>query len=123
MNPNLNATLSALRVLLITIGSVMADQGLAHSTAYSYVMMAAGSIMVIGPAVWAVWSSIVNWRKAASVGAQSTLNMVAANKAIDVNGNVVSQIGPDTTPFKPVTESTTVDIIKNFPPASPIAKV
>src|ERR1700679_2276991 len=122
MNQNLNAFLTQLRVVLIILGSILADQGLDHTVVYRWLMVASGSVIVLGNALWALYSSYTNWRRAAAVGSQATLNMVAANKAIDRNGNPVSQIGPDTTPFKPVTEATVTEIVKNFAPTAPIAK-
>jgi len=122
MNPNLNAFLSSVRALLLVIGGLLAEHGLEHSTYYSDVMIAAGSIMVVGPAIWGVWSSITNWHKAAAVGAQSGINMVLSGKALAADGKtLITQIGPDSTPVKPVTVATAAEIVKDFaPPTSSI---
>lgn len=123
MNPNLNALLSSVRALLLVIGGLLAEHGLEHSTAYSYIMISAGSLMVVGPAVWGVWASFDNWWKAAAVGTQSGINLVLSGKALAADGKtLVSQIGPDTTPAKPVTIETTKEIVKDLAPAAAPAK-
>lgn len=123
MNPNLNAFLSSVRSLLIVIGAVMAREGYEHTNYYSDVMMASGSIMVVGPAVWAVYSSLANWWKAAAIGTQSGINLVLSGKALAADGKtLVSQIGSETTPVKQVTIETTKEIAKDFAPTAPIEK-
>lgn len=123
MNPNLNAFLSSLRALLLVIGGLLAEHGLEHTTYYSDVMIAAGAVMVVGPAIWGVWSALVNWHKAAAIGSQATLNMVAAGKAIAADGTTLTAVGTGTTPPKAVTIATAAEIVKDFAPATPPAKV
>lgn len=123
MNPNLNAVLAQLRVVLIVIGTLMAEQGYDHTTAYKWIIVASGAVMVLGNALWALWASISNWWKAAAVGTQSGINLVLSGKALAADGKtLVSQIGPDTTPALQVTIASTKEIAKDFPPAAPIAK-
>jgi hypothetical protein len=122
MNPNLNAFLSSVRALLLVIGGLLAEHGLEHSTAYSYIMIAAGSILVVGPAIWGVWSAFDNWHKAAAIGTQSGINLVLSGKALAADGKtLISQLGPNSTPVKPVTVETATEIVKDFAPATPPA--
>lgn len=122
MNPNFNAFISSVRYLLVVIGTIMAEQGLDHTTTYKWVVVSSGAIMIIGPAIWGVWSSIYNWYKAAAVGAQAGMNMVLQGKALAQDGTTVTSIGDGTTPLKQVTVATTKEIVKDFPPDAPIAK-
>lgn len=123
MNPNFNAFLTQLKLFLIVIGTLLAEQGLDHTTAYKWIMLASGSVIVIGNAGWALWSSYSNWRKAAAVGAQATLNMMASGKAVDQEGNFISKFSPDAVPPKPITVASATEIVKNFaPPAGSITK-
>lgn len=122
MNPNLNATLSSIRVLLIVLGSVLADQGLGHTEVYKWIMIASGAVMVVGPAVWAVWSSISNWHKAAAVGVAAGVNMALQGKALAADGVTVVLKNDGSTPPKPFTVATATEVVKDFAPAAPIAK-
>lgn len=124
MNPNLNALLSSIRVLLITIGGVMATKGLENTGAYFWVMTAAGSTMVVGPAVWGVWSAFATWRKASAVGVAAGINMTIQGKAVAEDGTVISKFGADAdaTPPKPVTEASGAEIVAKFAPTTPPAK-
>lgn len=123
MNPNLNALLSSLRALLITIGGVMAAKGLENTGAYFWVMTAAGSTMVVGPAIWGVWSAFSNWRKASAVGVQAGVNMTVAGKALATDGVTVVTSNDGSTPPLQVTLATAAQIVKDFaPPTSSIAK-
>lgn len=119
MNPNLNATLSAIRALLMVLGTMLAGKGLTDTAAYFWIETIAGSIMVLGPAIWGVYSSIANWRKAAAMGSQATLNMVAAGKAVDQHGAPISQFSPDATPPKAVTVASAAAIVRDFAPGTP----
>ncbi|HCE07483.1 MAG TPA: hypothetical protein DEQ40_02565 [Oxalobacteraceae bacterium] len=123
MNPNLNAFLSSVRALLLVIGGLLAEHGLEHSTAYSYIMISAGSILVVGNALWALWASFDSWWKAAAIGTQSGINLVLSGKALAADGKtLISQIGPESTPVKPVTVATAAEIVKDFAPATAPAK-
>jgi hypothetical protein len=123
-DPNINGILASIRILLITIGGVMAGDGLTNTTAYHWVMIGAGSIMVVGPAIWGVYSSFVNFRRARAVGVQAGINMAVQGKALASDGSVISHFGPDATPSKDVTLKSSDEIITKFGPvASTIAKV
>lgn len=123
MNPQMNQFFSALRVLLIAVGAIMAKEGWEHTTIYSYVMIASGAVMVVGPAIWGVWSAGANWWKAAAIGTQSGINLVLSGKALAADGKtLVSQIGTGTTPAKPVTIETTKEIVQDMAPTKPPAK-
>lgn len=122
MNPNLNAFLTSVRALLLVLGGLLAEHGLEHSTAYSYVMIGAGSIMVIGPAIWGVWSSFANWRKASAVGVQAGINLTVSGKALASDGKTVVSENNGTTPPLAVTVATAAEIVKDFAPSTPPAK-
>ena len=122
-DPQFNAFLANLRILLVAIGSVMAYEGWEHSAIYSYVMIASGAIMVVGPAAWATWSSFVNWRKASAVGVQAGINLTVSGKALAADGKTVVSENNGTTPPLAVTLATAAEIVKDFAPAtSSIAK-
>ena len=80
-DPNINGILSSVRILLITIGGVMAGDGLQNTTAYHWVMIIAGSIMVVGPAAWGVYSSFVNFRRARAVGVHAQVRAEIAHRS------------------------------------------
>lgn len=122
MNRNLNAFLTSVRALLLVLGGLLAEHGLEHSTYYSWVMIGAGAVMVVGPAIWGVWSSIVNWHKAAAVGVQAGINLTVSGNAVTDSGQVISRnASADATPPKMVTVATASEIVKDFaPPASAI---
>ena len=125
MNPNLNAFLTSVRTLLLVAGGLLAEHGLEHSTYYSWIMIGAGSVMVVGPAIWGVWSSLINWHKAAAVGVAAGIAMTVQGKAVTESGEVISKFSADTsdTPPKAVTVASAAEIVANFaPPTSTIAK-
>lgn len=124
MNPNLNAFLTSVRALLLVLGGLLAEHGLEHSTYYSWIMIGAGSIMIVGPAVWGVWSSFSNWRKASAVGVAAGINMTIQGKAVTEGGEVISKFSADAqdTPPKPVTVASAAEIVANFAPTTPPAK-
>lgn len=115
-NANLNATLSALRYLLVVLGGILAQQGLSQTPEYKYVMLASGSIMIIGPAVWGVWAALVNWHRATAVGVQAGINLTVSGHALDTNGAVVGA-NDGTTPPLPVTLATAAKIVTDFGPS------
>jgi hypothetical protein len=124
MDPKFNAFLTQLKLFLVLVGGLMAEQGLAHTSVYKYLMLVSGSLLVIGNSLWALWASFDNWWKAAAIGAQSGINLTLSGHALAADGEtVISQITPGSTPTKQVTEATTKEIVKNFAPAVPIAKV
>lgn len=124
MNPNLNAFLTQLKLFLVLIGGIMAEQGLEQTTVYHYIMLIAGSILVVGNAAWALWASYSNWRNASAVGVAAGINMTVQGKAITQDGTVISKFGAEseTTPPKPVTVATAAEIVANFAPSTTIAK-
>jgi hypothetical protein len=122
-DPNFNAVLTQVQALLICVGTVMAKAGFENTSSYKWVMLGSGSIVAVGSALWGVYNALVNLRRARAVGVQASLNMVQAGKALTSDGQIVTQIGPDTTPFKPATLQTSDQIVADFgPKASAIAK-
>lgn len=73
----LHTILVSLRALLLALGGILADQGLEGSGIYRIVMLAASTILIVGPLVWGVWSAIASVRKANLVTA------VAVQKAAE----------------------------------------
>lgn len=122
MNPNLNAFLASVRSFLLILGGLMVEQGLDHTTIYKYLLLAAGSVVVVGNGAWAVWSSYSNWRKASAVGVAAGVNMAVQGKAVADDGTVISKFNGEGTPPKPVTVATAAQIVKDFAPTEPIAK-
>lgn len=125
MNPNLNAFLAQLRIVLIVFGSILAEQGLDHSAIYKWVMFGAGSVVVLGNALWALWASFSNWRKASAIGVAAGINMTAQGKAVTDDGQPISAFSSEAvTPPKAVTIASAAEIVANFaPPSASIAKV
>jgi len=123
-DPNINGILSSIRILLITIGGVMAGAGLSNTSTYKWTMIAGGAVTVLGPAIWGVWSSFVNFRRAQAVGVQAGINMTLQKKALAADGTTIMELDGGTTPPKSVTLATSGQIIKDFAPAAnTIAKV
>lgn len=60
MDPSLQPILSAVRSLLIVAGTFLAAHGYAHGG--EDLQLAAGAIMVVGPALWGVYSAISHYR-------------------------------------------------------------
>jgi hypothetical protein len=111
---------TALRVLLVTIGGVLAGEGLANTGAYKWIMIAAGAVGVVGPAAWGLYVAITNAaraRQAQAKAVQSGINLVVAGQALTNEGELIQVANPDTTPPKPVTLRTASEIVKNFAPA------
>lgn len=116
------AVWTSIRVLLVTIGGILAGEGLANTGAYKWIMIAAGAIGVVGPAIWGVWVAITAAaRKRADVAkaVQAGVNLVVSGQALSVDGKTITAIGehPDTVPPMPVTEKTAAEIVKNFAPS------
>ena len=62
---------SAVRSCLIVLGTLLAGHGLGQSGLYFWVEAAAGSVMVLGPAIWGVYTAFTEFmakRHAATVG-------------------------------------------------------
>jgi hypothetical protein len=115
INPQAMAFLAALRILLITIGAVMADQHWGSSGAYHAVMTAAGLVMVIGPAAWGLWDTFWALVRSQAAGVQAGLNLVEYGRALDDKGQLV----PATTQLKPVTLASADKIMRIFGPKFP----
>ena len=122
-DPQFNAMLANLRILLAALGAVMAREGYEHTTAYSIVIQISGSILVIGPLARAAYSSFVNWRKASAAGVQAGINLTVSGKALASDGKTVVSENDGTTPPLAVTLATAAEIVKDFaPPTASIAK-
>jgi hypothetical protein len=115
----MNGVFSAIRTLLVTIGTSLVAGGAltVHSQLYFWMMLVAGSIMVVGPAGWGVWSSIQHVRaisKATTIGVQAGINLTASGGALNTEGLPI-EIAADGVP-KSVTPESAKAIVQNFGP-------
>jgi hypothetical protein len=117
---------TSVRVALLAIGGIMLDHGFtATSPAYKWVMIAAGSVTIIGPAIWGVYVAVTKARRARAAQAkavQSGINLVVAGQALTDDGRLLQVANPDATPPKPVTETTAAAIVASFAPTTVAAK-
>lgn len=123
MDPKVTAMFSSLRNLLMVASGILATLGLTASPAYKWVMIAAGAVGVVGPAIWDFAATIKALLTAQAVGAQAGVNMTVAGKAVAEDGTVISKFSADAaaTPPKAVTVATATEIVKNFGPTAPPA--
>jgi hypothetical protein len=118
MNANVLAFFSALRGVLIAIGSAMMALNLQDTSYYAHVMQASGLVMIAGPMLWAVFEKLVTLKKTAAAAVQAGINLVRSGAAVDHEGNIMVSVGPDTSPPAPVTVQSAQQIIKDFAPAA-----
>lgn len=116
-NPQLNTLLSALRVLLLVIGAVLARDHMDGTSLYHYVMLAAGCVIDVGAAAWALYVASVGFLRTRAAAVQAGINLVSQGAALTANGAVVDRLDGSTPP-KLVTLVTSEEIIKNFGPAA-----
>lgn len=118
MSPAANGVLSAIRYLLVTLGTYLAANG--YASAGNNIELAAGAVMIVGPAIWGVYSAVQKYRKVRAVGVQAGINLAVSGRALDANGNMISQFQASdaTTPPKPVTLKTAAEIVKSFGPST-----
>lgn len=117
------ALLSAMRQVLLVLGTVLAGKGLTDSGVYFWIETIAGVLLVIPAAAWELYDAVMNIFKAHAVGAQSAINMVAAGAALGADGTTLKLTGDAaSTPPKPVTLATAAEIVKDFAPVTPAAK-
>ena len=115
-NPTIDALLRYALAALLTgavgvIGGYLKREG--FSDPHLLLLVSGALVTVIGAVVIWVWGVLSN--AAQKVEAMNaTLNLVAARKAIDTKGNVISTIMPNSTPPLPITKTTMPEIIKNF---------
>lgn len=122
-DPKVQALFTQLRMLFIAIGAVIAYAGYDASPAYKWVMMAGGAVLIIGPAIWDFIATVNALLHTQAVGVASGLNLAVSGKAVDREGNVISQFSPnaETPPRAPTIESAQ-EIVKAFSPSEPIEK-
>lgn len=120
MDPRVTAMFSSLRNLLMVCSGILATLGLTASPAYKWLMISAGAVGVIGPAIWDFAATIKALLTAQAVGAQAGINMTVARQALAQDGTVISKLSadPSATPPKLVTLATAPEIVKNFGPAT-----
>lgn len=123
MDPKVTAMFSSLRNLLMVASGILATLGLTASPAYKWIMIAAGAVGVVGPAIWDFAATIKALLTAQAVGAAAGIKMTAQGKALAEDGTVISKFSADmdATPPKPVTVATASEIVKNFGPMTPPA--
>lgn len=121
MNPDVLAAFAALRSLLIAGGAAMVALNLGHTQTYALVMQVSGSVMVVGPLLWAVFEKLVTLKNALAKAVQAGINLTVSGKAITDSGHVISQFSAEaesSTPPKLVTKASASEIIKEFAPSS-----
>lgn len=116
--PWFNGLLSAIRALLIAIGALMIGLRYGDTTAYKWVIEAAGATLVVGPMIWGVWSAGVQVYRAIAAGVQAGISMTVQGKAVTTDGAVINQFvaTEDATPPKPVTVESAKRIVADFGP-------
>lgn len=124
MDPKVTAMFSSLRNLLMVASGILATLGLTASPAYKWIMISAGAVGVVGPAIWDFAATIKALLSAQAVGAAAGIKMTTQGKALASDGETVItrfSAGLDATPPKPVTLQTAQQIVKDFGPATPPA--
>lgn len=118
MDPKVTAMFSSLRNLLMVASGILATLGLTASPAYKWLMIGAGAVGVVGPAIWDFAATIKALLTAQAVGAQAGIKMTLAGKAEDKNGNMIplDQATASATPPKDVTLASAPAIVKNYGP-------
>lgn len=116
------ALFSAISNLCKVLGVLLGAHGLADSGTAFWVQLVGGSIMVIGPAVWDVWSQIRALARTKAVGVQAGINLTVSGKALASDGATLVSHNDGTTPPLPVTEATAAQIVKDFAPTAVPAK-
>jgi len=123
MPPVLAMVLAAFRSLLIATGGVLAALHWDHSETYKWLIEAAAGVMIVGPAVWAMWNAGFKFYKLMAAAVQAGINLTISGQAVDSSGNPVSKFASDASPPKPVTVESATQIVANFaPPTASIAK-
>lgn len=117
MNPKILAVFAAGRGLCIAAGAAMVALNLGDTHTYKIVMQVAGSIMVVGPILWAVVEKLVTFGRALAAAVQAGIDLTLSGKAVDSQGEPISRFSPDATPPKQVTVASATEIIKDFAPA------
>lgn len=96
----------------------MATAGVATtSPLYRAVEFASGAILVVGPALWGVWTAIQRARQkkaALAIGVASGINLAVQGQALASDGSVLTT--GSTTPPKPVTVQAAQEIVAKFAP-------
>ena len=119
--PWFSAILAALRVFLIAVGTLLAVLHYDNTSAYKWLVEAAGATMVVGGAAWGIWTAGVTLYQSIAVGVQAGINLTASGRAVTDDGKVISNFSSEAlsaTPPKQVTVATAKDIVKSFGPAS-----
>jgi hypothetical protein len=114
-NPAMNALWASMRYFLVVIGGLMGSAGLSQTGTYQIVMLASGSIMVVGPAAWGVWTAfqrVLDKRDAVTNAVQAGLNLAAT-------GNMLTCETPTGVVIPvPVSHQSAAEIVKDFGPQS-----
>lgn len=100
---------SAVRALLITVGSALAANGYGDSHVYKIVELAAGTVMIVGPAAWGVWTAFQNTRKKKEL-VTTAVNAERTRAAVEADPVRTTEAG---TPL-PATPAEAHDIVKTF---------
>jgi len=106
---SLDSVFSAVRAALIAIGGWLAANGYGSSGLYKWTELAAGGVMIIGPAIWGIVSAIQKWRQKRSVAVAG----VNAGMRLAVSGQMETHASGVPVP---ATVETAKQIIKDFAP-------
>lgn len=87
----IHSILVSVQTLLVAIGGILAAQGLASSGIYQVVMLGASTIMIVGPAVWAVYDAVQKARRASLVTAVAVQAVAVRQAPLDAVIGVAEQ--------------------------------
>jgi hypothetical protein len=108
---SMDAVFSSTRSLLIAIGALMAAHGATNTGLYEVIQIAAGGIMVVGPAAWGVWNAIQKARTKKEAVSEAVTTAVNAGLNLAAAGKMLTN--PDGTPV-PATADSAKAIVQNF---------
>lgn len=116
-DPQINALLSAIRTLLVTLGTGLVSAGVLtkESPVYFWIMTASGLVLVVGPAAWGVWVAVQHVmavKAAATAGVNAGINLVVAGHALNTDGTTIAA-SPASKPL-PASNESAQSIIHDF---------
>ena len=123
---SISAAFASVKNILLVIGGIMAANGLASSGLYFWLQIVTGSIMVVGPALWTIYTSFQDAARKRIMEAravQAGINLTVSGNALAEDGVTLINVSAGSTPPKPVTLATAAEIIKTFGPALHLIKI
>lgn len=98
---------SAVRALLITLGTALAANGYGDSHIYKIVEFASGSVLIVGPAAWGVWTAFRNREQ------KKEITTTAVNAGMNLAASGQMRTTPEGIPV-PATAESAKKIVQNF---------